>query len=450
MKSFISRVSKLGVEVVGFDMDGTLYDEYDFISQAYKPVSFCIAEYYGLEQIDVYKSLCDNWKKFGSSANIFQKTMQDFSVAPTEKLIKDCIEKYRAANFKLIMTDEMVYLLNQLKKIGYKLFLITDGDENLQKRKIKELGLERWFDDENIAISGKYGKEYQKPNTYMKDRIRVLNEVNKVLYVGDRDIDAAFAKNCNFEFINVESVFGPVSEKHSFYSMTIKRLFDVILSLLSIIILLPIFIFVVLLELICHGRPIVYTTQRPGKYGKIFKMYKFRSMTNEIGDDGWLLPEDQRLTKFGRFIRKTSIDELPELFNILKGDMSVVGPRPLLVEYMDYYSDRHKGRHLVRPGLACFRIIPTESKTWTWGEQFNNDLWYVKNVSFLVDVKMILAVIKEVFKARDIRTNDDRPPFLGDNLYDIRNKHEMDIVVRHESIGRLNNENSSDSTTSRR
>lgn len=223
----------------------------------------------------------------------------------------------------------------------------------------------------------------------------------------------------------------------SFYSIYIKRGFDIFFSGLALIILSPVFLVVAILEIVFHGKPIIYATKRPGKDGKIFKMYKFRSMTNEVGEDGWLLPEEKRITSFGRFIRKTSIDELPELVNIFKGDMSIIGPRPLLVEYLDYYSPRHSMRHSVRPGFACFRIIPTDSTTWTWGEQFENDIWYVEHVSFITDVKMIFAVLKEVFKASETRANDSRPPFTGDNLDDTSSKDELDKVMRFESVGKV-------------
>jgi undecaprenyl phosphate N,N'-diacetylbacillosamine 1-phosphate transferase len=182
---------------------------------------------------------------------------------------------------------------------------------------------------------------------------------------------------------------------------------------------------VTILELVFHGRPVLYKTKRPGKNKKIVELYKFRSMTNERGKDGLLLPESKRLTKFGRLIRKTSIDELPQLFNILKGDMSIIGPRPLLIEYLPLYSRRHSYRHAVRPGLLCPRIIHTKSKTWTWGEQFENDIWYVEHVSFCTDVRMVIAVVKEVLKASDIRSNDTRAPFTGNNLYDTRSRDEL-------------------------
>lgn len=239
----------------------------------------------------------------------------------------------------------------------------------------------------------------------------------------------------NISEVNMDN--NDVTPVKTVYSVFVKRVLDILLSGIAIIVLSPLLFVVALLELKYHGRPIVYCTKRPGKDAKIFKMYKFRSMTNEVGEDGWLLPEEDRLTRFGKFIRKTSLDELTELFNILKGDMSIIGPRPLLVEYLDYYSPKHSMRHAVRPGLACFRIIPTDSTTWTWGEQFDNDIWYVEHVSFITDAKMVFAVIKEVFKASDVRANDTRPPFTGDNLNDTRSKNEVGETRRFDSVGRI-------------
>lgn len=227
-----------------------------------------------------------------------------------------------------------------------------------------------------------------------------------------------------------------VKPSNTLYSRYIKRTFDICLSGVAIIILSPVLLVTCVLELIFHGKPILYETRRPGKDGKIFRMYKFRSMTNERDENGLLLTEDKRLTKFGAFIRKTSIDELPELFNIIKGDMSIIGPRPLLVEYLDLYTPRHAMRHCVRPGFACFRIIPSESTTWTWGEQFENDIWYVEHVSLWTDVRMVLAVIKEVFKASDTRANDSRVPFDGKNLDETRSKDEIENIIRYNSVSK--------------
>lgn len=225
----------------------------------------------------------------------------------------------------------------------------------------------------------------------------------------------------------------PVPVK-SFYSVVVKRFFDIVLSFLALLVLSPVLLIVCVLELVYHGAPVFYATKRPGKDGKIIKIYKFRSMTNERDENGLLLPEDKRITKFGKIIRKLSVDELPELWSILKGDMSIIGPRPLLIEYLDYYNPRHAMRHSVRPGLACVRIQNTESKTWTWREQFENDIYYIEHISLLTDIKMIFAVIKEVFKGAEYRADDTRTPFVGDNLDDTRSKSELEEVVHFSSI----------------
>ena len=141
-------------------------------------------------------------------------------------------------------------------------------------------------------------------------------------------------------------------KRQSIYQKYIKRILDIVLSLLAIIILSPVLLIVALLVRIKLGSPVIFTQNRPGKDEKIFKMYKFRSMTNEKDENGNLLPDDKRLTSFGKKLRSTSLDELPELFNILKGDMSIVGPRPLAVQYLPYYNDYEKERHNVLPGLA--------------------------------------------------------------------------------------------------
>lgn len=213
--------------------------------------------------------------------------------------------------------------------------------------------------------------------------------------------------------------------KKSFYAVVVKRVLDILLSSIALLCLSPLLLIVCILELAIHGAPIIYKTKRPGRNGKIFELYKFRSMTNERDADGYLLPEKERLTKLGRFLRKTSIDELPELINIIKGDMSIIGPRPLLVEYLPLYSPRHAMRHAVRPGLACVRIMPSDSKTWTWGEQFENDIWYIEHLSFIIDLKMVFAVAMEAIKGAEYRVNDSRIPFTGDNLFDTRSKDEL-------------------------
>lgn len=179
------------------------------------------------------------------------------------------------------------------------------------------------------------------------------------------------------------------------YKKYIKRLLDIILSLFAIIITSPIFIIVGILVMIFLGKPAIFRQQRPGKDEKIFTLYKFRTMTNKKDKDGNLLPDEKRLTKFGRFLRKTSLDEIPEFINILKGDMSFVGPRPLLVEYLDYYTEEEKHRHDVRPGLTGLAQVSGRNLL-SWEEKFQKDIEYVNNVTFINDVKIILKTIKTV------------------------------------------------------
>ena len=200
--------------------------------------------------------------------------------------------------------------------------------------------------------------------------------------------------------------------KKTIYTVFIKRVFDIVISSLAIILLSWLMLIIALLELYFHGRPILYEQIRLGKNEDPFMLYKFRSMTNETDNNGTLLPANQRVTSFGRFIRRFSIDELPELFCILSGKMSIIGPRPLLPEYLPYYSERHRYRHKVRPGLAVVSIRPL--KTWTWNDQFENDIWYIENCSFCVDLKMIIAVIKEAIKGSEYRVNATRDKFSPD------------------------------------
>lgn len=208
--------------------------------------------------------------------------------------------------------------------------------------------------------------------------------------------------------------------RNTFYVKYGKRMIDLLLSIIAIIILSPVLLVVIIMELIFHGIPVFYKTQRPGKNGELFTIRKFRSMTNERDENGNLLPGNKRVTKFGRFLRRTSIDELPELFSVLLGDMSIVGPRPLLPEYMTRYSKRHMCRHQVKPGLTCARIKHYKGEeipnTWTWNDQFENDIWYIEHISLWVDIKMFFAIIKTVIVGGDYRTNDERAEFVGSDL----------------------------------
>ena len=185
------------------------------------------------------------------------------------------------------------------------------------------------------------------------------------------------------------------------YELFFKRFFDFILSLLAIIILSPVFLIVWICSKISIGGKAIFAQYRPGKNGKIFKLYKFRSMTNKTDDKGDLLPDAQRITKFGKIIRKLSLDELPQLFNILKGDMSIVGPRPLLVEYLELYNEEQKHRHDVRPGLTGLAQISGRNSI-TWEEKFKEDIQYIENISLIEDIKIILKTVTKVFNREGI------------------------------------------------
>lgn len=181
------------------------------------------------------------------------------------------------------------------------------------------------------------------------------------------------------------------------YKHVIKRLLDILLSLCGIIVLSPVYLVLWVTVRIKLGNPALFTQERPGKNGKLFKLYKFRSMTSERDANGELLPDEVRLTRFGKLLRSTSLDELPELFNILKGDMSLIGPRPLLVRYLPYYTEEESHRHDVRPGLTGYAQVNGRNAL-GWEERFAYDLEYVKNVSFLMDLKIIGMTVGKVLK----------------------------------------------------
>lgn len=185
------------------------------------------------------------------------------------------------------------------------------------------------------------------------------------------------------------------------YRHFFKRFFDIILSLIAIIILSPVYIIVAILVRVKLGSPVIFTQDRPGKDEKIFKMYKFRSMTSETDEEGNLLPDEIRLTSFGKKLRSTSLDELPELFNILKGDMSIVGPRPLLVKYLPLYDDFQRHRHDVRPGLTGWAQVNGRN-TISWEDKFKMDVEYAERYSFFMDVKVFLKTITSVLKREGI------------------------------------------------
>ena len=187
-----------------------------------------------------------------------------------------------------------------------------------------------------------------------------------------------------------------VTVSNGIYAKYIKRPMDFVLSLCAIIVLSPILLVLTVIgAIVMKGNPF-FVQERPGKNEKIFKLIKFRTMTCEKDSDGVLLPDEERLTKYGNFIRKTSLDELPELFNILKGDMAIIGPRPLLVEYLPYYSESERHRHDVRPGLSGLAQINGRNAV-TWEEKFSWDLKYVGNITFFEDIKIVLLTVKKAF-----------------------------------------------------
>lgn len=180
------------------------------------------------------------------------------------------------------------------------------------------------------------------------------------------------------------------------YKKYFKRVVDICCALAAIIVFSWLYIIVAILVKVKLGSPVLFKQDRPGKDEKIFKLYKFRTMTDKKDENGNLLPDDVRLTKFGRLLRKTSLDELPEAFNILKGDMSVVGPRPLLVKYLPLYNEHQKRRHEVRPGLSGLAQVNGRNAI-SWEEKFDLDVEYVDNITFIGDVKIILKTVISAF-----------------------------------------------------
>ena len=205
-----------------------------------------------------------------------------------------------------------------------------------------------------------------------------------------------------------------MKKKVGFYEKGIKRLLDFLLSLTALCVLSPVLLILVILGAIkMKGNPF-FTQQRPGRNEKIFKLIKFRTMTCETDAAGNLLPDDQRLNKYGRLLRSTSLDELPELINILKGDMSIVGPRPLLVRYLPRYNAEQRRRHEVRPGLTGWAQVNGRNAI-SWEDKFRLDVWYVEHISFLTDVKTVLLTVKNVLRREGISsdTSATMEEFMG-------------------------------------
>ena len=201
------------------------------------------------------------------------------------------------------------------------------------------------------------------------------------------------------------------------YSFFLKRLIDFIVVFGVLVIIWPILLIMTLwLHFGNRGAGAFFTQERPGQYGKIFKVIKFKTMTDERDENGDLLPDEKRLTKIGKFIRSTSVDELPQLFNVLKGDMSLIGPRPLLPHYLPLYSKEQARRHEVRPGITGWAQVNGRNAI-SWTKKFELDVWYVDHCSFLLDLKIIFLTVKKVFVREGISsdTSATMEPFIGNN-----------------------------------
>jgi len=184
-----------------------------------------------------------------------------------------------------------------------------------------------------------------------------------------------------------------------------KRLFDLLLAFIGLLVLMPLIVLIVLIVRLKIGSPIFFKQMRPGLNGEIFNIYKFRTMTNELDKYGSLKPDSDRLTIFGKFLRSTSLDELPGLWCVLKGDMSLVGPRPLLVEYLPLYSKKQSRRHELRPGITGWAQVNGRN-TINWDEKLNLDVWYVDNQSFWLDIKILWLTLKKVIRRDGISQNN--------------------------------------------
>ena len=201
------------------------------------------------------------------------------------------------------------------------------------------------------------------------------------------------------------------------YSCFLKRLIDFVLVFLVLVVIWPILLFMAIwLHFANKGAGVFFTQERPGKSGKIFKVIKFKTMTDERDKDGNLLPDEKRLTRIGKFIRSTSIDELPQLINVLKGDMALIGPRPLLPQYLPLYTKEQARRHDVRPGITGWAQVNGRNAI-SWGKKFELDVWYVDHCSFLLDLKIILLTVKKVFVREGISsaTSVTMEFFTGNN-----------------------------------
>lgn len=271
----------------------------------------------------------------------------------------------------------------------------------------------------------------------METGSNVLGNTNFIS--NEEELVARYLREMNLEYTN--KISKEVHPKQTIYSRYIKRILDICISLPIFLITLPLNIIFAILTFWDVGSPILYKQTRVGMNGKQFTMIKFRNMTNKTDENGKLLPPSQRVTKFGKIMRKLSLDELLNFWSVLKGDMSIIGPRPLPVFIYERMSDRHKSRTAVRPGLECPRVIELDYEdTCKYQRTYENDVWYVENVSFLQDIKLVFLLIKMVFSFKK-RTSQAKGEgvsyFVG---YDAEghamsmNKYKNTIAAKRETV----------------
>lgn len=241
-----------------------------------------------------------------------------------------------------------------------------------------------------------------------------LGEVENIPHIELFEVVSEVIADDTLDYVNRNS--RKVTPKNTIYSKYGKRMLDIVLSIIALIITAPINLILAICTYFDVGRPIIFRQNRSGKNGNVFRIVKFRNMTNDTDENGNLLPPSQRVTKFGRFVRKASLDELLNFWSILKGDMSIIGPRPLPLEYERFYSDRHRARNFVRPGLECPILSHIENGD-AWLDRFEQEVYYVEHVSLALDIKMIFALVKMALnpKSSNIRGTATGGSFMGYN-----------------------------------
>ena len=225
------------------------------------------------------------------------------------------------------------------------------------------------------------------PGNFDYDKLNTQQQIDIAKMIADDNL------------INSNKMYPSPSIASGIYAKYVKRLFDIVISFIAIVVTLPINIVIAIVTFFDVGSPILFKQKRMGKNGKLFTMVKFRNMNNKTDENGVLLRADLRVTKWGRFVRATSLDELLNFYNIFKGDMSLIGPRPLPVVYQGRFNDYHELRHSVRPGLDCPLRDP--SKLMTWANRLDNDAWYAQNVSFKTDIELVWLLVREVLFGKD-------------------------------------------------